>query len=291
MGDSQKVEGVFPTRMNLTLFKTKGVGAKKGYELLKKKSDALKARFRALLKEIKNAKEELAQIMPQAFISLASAQHGAGDFREHLINDIKEPSIRINAATDNVAGVILPVFEERKVQGDTTVDSLGLKGGGKQIDKAKIHFGELLHKLVKLASLQTSFQTLDEALKVTNRRVNALEHVIVPRLENTVNFIVKELDEMEREEFFRLKKVVQTNRNKEKKARDLEAQEAEVAAEEELKSAGGNGSAPAAAAAEAKPVEAAAETKKGKKGKKKGASAADAPDILSKFDKDEDVVF
>jgi V-type H+-transporting ATPase subunit D len=62
---------------------------------------------------------------------------------------------------------------------------------------------------VKLASLQTSFLTLDEALKVTNRRVNALENVVVPKLDNTVAYITGELDEMEREDFTRLKKVVE----------------------------------------------------------------------------------
>lgn len=61
--------------------------------------------------------------------------------------------------------------------------------------------------LVELASLQTSFLTLDEAIKTTNRRVNALENVVKPRLENTIAYIRGELDEQEREEFFRLKKI------------------------------------------------------------------------------------
>jgi V-type H+-transporting ATPase subunit D len=58
-----------------------------------------------------------------------------------------------------------------------------------------------------LASLQTSFLTLDTAIKVTNRRVNALGNVVVPQLENTITYIKGELDEQEREEFFRLKKI------------------------------------------------------------------------------------
>ena len=61
--------------------------------------------------------------------------------------------------------------------------------------------------LVELASLQTSFLTLDEAIKTTNRRVNALENVVKPRIENTINYIKGELDELEREDFFRLKKI------------------------------------------------------------------------------------
>ena len=61
--------------------------------------------------------------------------------------------------------------------------------------------------LVDLASLQTSFVILDQVIKITNRRVNAIEHVIIPRIENTILYIASELDEQDREEFFRLKKV------------------------------------------------------------------------------------
>ena len=61
--------------------------------------------------------------------------------------------------------------------------------------------------LVELASLQTAFVTLDAAIKTTNRRVNALDNVVRPRLEATIAYIKGELDELEREEFFRLKKV------------------------------------------------------------------------------------
>lgn len=57
--------------------------------------------------------------------------------------------------------------------------------------------------MVELASLQTAFTILDEVIRATNRRVNAIEHVVIPRLENTVKYILSELDEMDREEFFR----------------------------------------------------------------------------------------
>mmetsp|Transcript_687 Transcript_687/g.833 ORF Transcript_687/g.833 Transcript_687/m.833 type:complete len:246 (-) Transcript_687:86-823(-) len=205
---SEKVDGVFATRMNQQTFKIKAKGAKKGYELLKKKSDALKVRFRAMLKEIKQNKEELADIMPKSFMSLASAYYTAGEFREDVISDVKDAQIRVHASEDNVAGVKLPVFEQTLTNASSS-SNVGLAGGGQQVEEARRNFRELLEKLIKIASLQTSFQTLDEALKVTNRRVNALEHVVVPRIENTVKYIAKELDEMEREEFFRLKKVVQ----------------------------------------------------------------------------------
>merc|ERR1719213_1315706 len=68
--------------------------------------------------------------------------------------------------------------------------------------------------LIKLASLQTSFVTLDNAIKTTSRRVNALEYVVMPRIEGIIAYIKSEMDEMEREEFFRVKKVVEKKRQK-----------------------------------------------------------------------------
>ena len=75
------------------------------------------------------------------------------------------------------------------------------------MQKCRDQFSAALDDLIRLASLQTSLKTLDEALKVTNRRVNALDCVVIPKLENTITYIMRELDEQEREEFFRLKKV------------------------------------------------------------------------------------
>lgn len=79
----------------------------------------------------------------------------------------------------------------------------GLGRGGQQIMKAKEVYAKALETLVELASLQTAFTILDEVIRATNRRVNAIEHVVIPRLENTIKYIMSELDEMYREEFFR----------------------------------------------------------------------------------------
>lgn len=69
--------------------------------------------------------------------------------------------------------------------------------------RAKEVYAKAVETLVELASLQTAFMILDEVIRATNRRVNAIEHVVIPRLENTIKYIVSELDEMDREEFFR----------------------------------------------------------------------------------------
>jgi len=122
---------------------------------------------------------------------------------------IKErASVRLKVRTDNVAGVKLPVFTLVREEGaEPELDVLGLAGGGRQIAAAREKFTHLLEGLVKLGSLQTAFLTLDEAIKLTNRRVNALDNVVIPSIVDTIAYITSELDEIEKEEFFRLKKV------------------------------------------------------------------------------------
>ena len=100
----------------------------------------------------------------------------------------------------------LPKFEYF-TEGETKNNLTGLARGGQQVQACRAAYVKAIEVLVDLASLQTSFLTLDEAIKTTNRRVNALENVVKPRLDNTISYIKGELDELEREDFFRLKKI------------------------------------------------------------------------------------
>ena len=94
---------------------------------------------------------------------------------------------------------------------------MGLAKGGEDIRKASKTFHEAVNVLVQLASLQTSFVTLDEVIKITNRRVNAIQYVVIPRLESSISYIISELDELDREEFFRLKKVQEKKKQRRKR--------------------------------------------------------------------------
>eukprot|EP00968_Pinguiococcus_pyrenoidosus_P013934 scaffold1272_cov250-Pinguiococcus_pyrenoidosus.AAC.26 len=222
MGDQQ----VAPTRMAMQTYKSKKTAANKGFKLLKKKSDALKVReaqrcgavaaltgvrkvrFRDMAKRIAELKANMAEESSEAFFSLTQAQYAAGNFKTAVLEGNCVASVRINTREDNVAGVRLPVFNiYNATEGGGGLENIGLGGGGRQVQQSREKFKEFMQKMVNLASMQTSFATLDEALKITNRRVNALENVTIPRIEDTLSYITRELDELEREEFTRLKKL------------------------------------------------------------------------------------
>lgn len=196
-----------PTRMNQQVFKGKKKAAEGGHKLLKKKADALKVKFRDYAKMIAETKGTMSTDATTAFFSLTQAEYAAGNFKQKVAEGTLTARVRVGAGIDNVAGVKLPVFNvfETGVAADN--QSLGLVGGGKKIVAVREKFTVFLSQLIKLASLQTSFVTLDEAMKVTNRRVNALENVTIPKIQNVLDYIDRELDELEREDFTRLKLV------------------------------------------------------------------------------------
>lgn len=85
---------------------------------------------------------------------------------------------------------------------------LGITGGGQTLNVTKRAFYDFLKKIVEIATLQTSYLTIDECLKITNRRVNALEYIVVPRIEYVIKYIDTELQERSKEEKFKIKKIL-----------------------------------------------------------------------------------
>lgn len=99
------------------------------------------------------------------------------------------PQVRVRTHVENVAGVKIPKYDYVKETGESKMDLMGLGAGGQQVSKCRDTHGKTLQLLVSLASLQTAFLTLDAAIKTTNRRVNALENVVKPRVANTIQYI------------------------------------------------------------------------------------------------------
>jgi len=201
--------------------------------------------------ELRTAKLEMAEQIKGAYFTVTQAQFIAGDISLAVQESLKIPTYGLRMKVDNIAGVQVPSFLTAQDDSTTVTGAndqgstnnmpdaspavnrltAGLGKGGEQIREAHGAFRYTLSLLVKIASLQASWVTLDFAQKVTNRRVNALEKVVIPRVQNTLSYITSELDEQEREEFFRLKMV-----QKKKKIiarRQQEARDAEKAVEEQ----------------------------------------------------------
>jgi len=225
---------IFPSRMAQTTMKQRLKGAQKGHSLLKKKADALTMRFRMILRKIIETKQLMGEVMKEASFSLAQVKFAAGDINQVVLQNVSKAALKVKSGKDNIAGVTLPVFDTY-TEGSDSYMLTGLSRGGQQIDRLKKNYAKAIELLVELASLQTSFVSLDEVIKITNRRVNAIEHVIIPRIENTLAYITQELDEAEREEFYRLKKI----QEKKKIAKRAAAEEAAAAVASSRESADG----------------------------------------------------
>jgi len=227
---------VVPSRMNLNIFKGKIQAAKKGHELLKKKCDALKTKFRTIMIALLDTKKTMGSDADTAYLSYATATYGAGEFSNIVKDSIKRATVRLDLNSENIAGTQLPSFIIKETEdAESNLNQIGIARGGQEIQRCKEKFRDLLAVLVKIASLQTSFMTLDEVIKITNRRVNALEYIVIPRLLAIVEYIKQELDELSREDYFRLKKVLD-NKKKivEEEKRDTEKRAAEMAKNESL---------------------------------------------------------
>ena len=207
----------------MQFFKGRKIGAKKGYDLLKKKSDALKKEFNEILKKIVSTKKRMGRDFNECQLEMAQAQFAAGDFGITVRDSVKvKTNVRIAITTENVAGVQSPTFHLRDGAGDDDT-MIGMTGGGQAIMRTKDRFQKYLRLLIEIASLQTQYVTINRVIQVTNRRVNALEFVVIPEIDHTIKWIEGELDELDREDFYRLKCV----QDKKQEAKDIE--EVEIA--------------------------------------------------------------
>jgi len=225
MSNTDNRLNVFPSRMVLTALKERVQAARTGHSLLKRKSDAIKANLNLILKDIMVLKRKLfRETLRDANFSHTDAAYYAGKFNAQVIENTTTASFRIKTGIKNIAGVKLPDFSRADESlymtpaeasssggsgsgGAQSRTVVGLSAGGREVAKCKDQFFAALTSLVRLATLQTALKTLDDALKITNRRVNALEFVVLPTLENTIAYVLSELDELEREDQYRIKKV------------------------------------------------------------------------------------
>ena len=202
------VMNVNPTRMELTNLKRKLVTARRGHKLLKDKRDELMRRFLELVRENKTLRIKVEKGIKTANVHMAIARSVMSD--EALEVALMMPSQRmdVDVTEKNIMSVIVPKFETKlKAAKDGEIYSYGYAFTSADLDDAVKALAEIMPDMLRLAEIEKTCQLLASEIEKTRRRVNALEHVMIPQYEDTIKYITMKLDENERSSTTRLMKV------------------------------------------------------------------------------------
>ncbi|MBD3328060.1 V-type ATP synthase subunit D [Candidatus Peregrinibacteria bacterium] len=186
---------VKPTRMELLNLKKRVKGAVRGHKLLKDKQDGLMKTFMEIIQEAKSTRRTIEDKLSKAFKNFMQAS--AMMLPEMLESALLYPSAKVNldVTTKNVMSCYIPYF---KLEQEGDILNYGYAQTSNELDLALSAFQEVFPLMIKLAEIEKQAERLAEELETTRRRVNALEHKMIPDLKETVKFISMKLAENER---------------------------------------------------------------------------------------------
>ena len=199
---------VNPTRMELTNLKRKLVTARRGHKLLKDKRDELMRRFLDMVRENKELRREVEKSILEAnkHISVARSVMSGSALDVSLM--LPKQELSLDVKSKNVMSVNIPVFDiHMRSENESDAFSYGFGFTSGDLDEAVTNLSEVFKKMVRLAEIEKSCQMMSAEIEKTRRRVNALEHVLIPQYMDTIKYITMKLDENERSTTTRLMKV------------------------------------------------------------------------------------
>jgi V/A-type H+-transporting ATPase subunit D len=198
---------VKPTRSELIGLKKRIALSERGYKILKMKRDGLILEFFNVLEQAKDSRGALAEKYEKAFqmMAMANTVEGAIGVKSAAFSVQEVPDVTLSSK--NIMGVVVPEIESSKVKKSLVDRGYGLLGTTSVIDETASAFEELVEAIIESAEVETTMKRLLDEIESTKRRVNALEFKVIPELTEARDFIKMRLDEMEREELFRLKKI------------------------------------------------------------------------------------
>ena len=195
---------IAPTRSNLFRIRDSLELAREGYEILDKKREVLTSELIHIAHDAAALQERVWAMLAEAYQALIVARLAMG--REHLewaalsVSETTEVTIRPHS----VMGVVLPAIES---YGAPVEIPYGMGDTTASLDEAAAHFRHVLAEIPALSETMTTVWRLAQELQKTQRRVNALQYIFIPQYKETVDFIESALEEREREETFRLKRI------------------------------------------------------------------------------------
>lgn len=200
-------ESIQPTRGELLKLRNRIKLAERGHELLEEKRDALITEFFDVLDRLEDIREKMEERLKEAFKDLieAMAVMGTPDVRKSANAATRD--IEVDIDMRSIMGVGVPVIEFEDFERKATERGYSLHQTSSKLDEASKEFETALNTVLELAEVESTVKSLAKEIEKTKRRVNSLEHVLIPRLEEAKEYIEFRLAEMEREDFFRLKRI------------------------------------------------------------------------------------
>ncbi|MEA2037647.1 MAG: V-type ATP synthase subunit D [Nanoarchaeota archaeon] len=195
-----------PTRSELIKLKRRIKLAKSGYNLLKKKRDGLILDFFEILKKAKSIRQELVEDYLFALNKMNITRAMESDLKIKSVAMAIKESPEVHVSTKNIMGVVVPKIDFTELKKHFLERGYGIYGSA-AIDEAANAYEKLVEKIILAAEVETSMRKLLKEIEKTKRRVNALEFAVIPQMEEVQAFITLRLEEMERENVFRLKRI------------------------------------------------------------------------------------
>jgi len=194
-----------PTRSQLLLVKKTVKMAQRGHRLLKLKRDALIVEFFRVLDRAKQMRSNLVEKyrVAEQRIAVARAVEGVIGVTSASFAMLTRPTLELR--TRNVMGIVVPRIEAQKVRKNIQDRGYGVILTSARIDEAAEAYEDLVENVITAAEIETTMRRLIEEIEKVKRRVNALEYRVIPELKSTEAWIRQRLDEMERDNFMRLK--------------------------------------------------------------------------------------
>lgn len=199
---------VNPTRMELTRLKKKLSTAMRGHKLLKDKRDELMRQFLELVRENKMLREKVEAGMKAANENFALARASMEEEELNVAFLSPKQEVYLEVSKRNVMSVDIPVFEYKtRTSNPNDIYCYGFAFTPGELDASVKSLADILPDMLRLAECEKSCQLMASEIEKTRRRVNALEHVMIPDMQAKIKYIVMKLDENERSTQIRLMKV------------------------------------------------------------------------------------
>jgi V/A-type H+-transporting ATPase subunit D len=212
---------VKPTRKNLMAIEDRIELSERGHDTLEQKRDGLIMEFMDILDQAQDVRSDLSDDYETAQRKIDMARAMEGDVAVRGAAAALKEHPEITTRSKNIMGVVVPQIESSKVKKSLDERGYGLLGSSARIDEAADAYEELLETIILAAEVETAMKKMLEEIETTKRRVNALEFTLLPQLYENQEYIEQKLEEQEREEIFRLKKI---KAKKEEEEAEAEAQ-------------------------------------------------------------------